>query len=102
MSARTEKTARLLAEGMVDPDPAPATVFRVGGERGIYTVCLSAHYRHCSCPGFEHRGECSHIDACVTWMNATGEQAGEYAAALRARKAREHQQAGELFARLAQ
>ena len=77
MSAHTEaKAARLLAEGRVRPDLGPApSVFHVHGDTGRYVVVVGAHVRMCSCEHWRARmTDCSHIEAAVTFVNATDDQ----------------------------
>lgn len=92
-----EKTLRLLAEGRVEPDPAPAQVFRVTGDHGIYTVVAGAHIALCTCPA---TARCTHIEAVVARMTATETELALMDAALEMRRADDAEKAEAIFARL--
>ena len=70
-----DKAFRLLAEGCVDPEPAPARIFYVQGQQR-YTVVISACHRSCTCPwgvsSHAHKGDCSHIKAAIEWILSEG------------------------------
>ncbi len=77
MSAHTQaKATRLLAEGRVRPDIAiQPSVFHVEGDTSRYVTVVGAHVRMCSCEHWRARmTDCSHIEAAVTFVNATDEE----------------------------
>lgn len=91
------KAARLLSGGRVEPDAAPARVFHVWGDHGLYTVVVGPHVALCTC---EARTRCSHIEAAVEWENASPEMRGHFERMLSLRKRADAAKADELFDRL--
>jgi hypothetical protein len=91
------KATRLLAEGRVRPDVAPARVFRVEGDHHDYTVVVGAHIALCACPAATR---CSHIEAAVEWQNADPVALGTFMDALDARKAQRLAAADIVFAQV--
>jgi hypothetical protein len=75
MSAATRaKADRLLAEGRVAPQPNPVQEFRVEGDGGIYRCFVGPTTRYCTCPHGVHEaeGDCSHLEAAVSWVMGEG------------------------------
>jgi uncharacterized Zn finger protein len=97
MSNIREKAVRLLANGQVEADIAPATVYRVTGDHGTYTVVVGAHVALCTCPA---PGRCSHVEAAVVHANASETEKALIEAAVDRRHDRARRVADDLFARL--
>jgi hypothetical protein len=91
----SEKAVRLLAEGRIEPAPAPVREFIADGDHGRYRVFVGPHTSVCTCPATVR---CSHIEGAVAWVNASDAERALMLQALGERKAREATLAEELFA----
>lgn len=96
-AAPSEKALRLLVEGRVAPAVAPVQEFVVDGDHGRYRVFIGANTQVCTCPA---KAGCSHIEAVVARVLATGPERELMDEALEYRRACEAAKAEELFARL--
>lgn len=92
------KAQRLLCEGRVSPDSAPAHVYRVEGDHGTYIVVVGPHVALCSCPS---ASRCSHIEAAVEWEWADEATRVLLQRAVGHRRAEQSAEAEAVFARLA-
>ena len=99
------KADRLLSAGSVRPYDDLLRAFTVDGDSGRYTVIVGGRTRVCTCPA---RGECSHLEAAITYVLAEGlraqgkdsERIEWFEAALAARKARDAVGAEAVFERV--